>query len=346
MFSIYTLSSSAIESFQAIRPMFDMKPLNDTHKSNSNVTQSLYTFMFGFEALFESQEYVNALTQWMNSFWMNSMYIAVAYVLLTFVGVWAMRSRDRYELRAPLIVWNTILALFSILGAVRVWPEFVYSLSNKGVVYSVCNGNYAYSVPGFWAFMFIMSKLPELIDTMFIVLRKQKLIFLHWYHHATVLVYCWYSYKDHTASGRWFMAMNYFVHALMYSYYACKAMRLRVPLFVSQLITTSQIVQMVAGCYVNWIAYRTKTYEPSVECSISFDNIKYSTLMYFSYFVLFFHFFLNAYIFSTCKSRARTNGADKSQTSIQDKTRAKHAAIIDLNNNPFGKAANGKLKSN
>lgn len=51
-----------------------------------------------------------------------------------------------------------------------------------------------------WAFCF--SKLPELIDTVFIVLRKQPLIFLHWYHHASVLVYCWFSYQDYSSTGR------------------------------------------------------------------------------------------------------------------------------------------------
>ncbi len=52
-----------------------------------------------------------------------------------------------------------------------------------------------------WAFCF--SKLPELIDTVFIVLRKQPLIFLHWYHHASVLVYCWFSYQDYSSTGRY-----------------------------------------------------------------------------------------------------------------------------------------------
>jgi len=51
-----------------------------------------------------------------------------------------------------------------------------------------------------WAFCF--SKLPELIDTVFIVLRKQPLIFLHWYHHASVLIYCWFSYQDYSSTGR------------------------------------------------------------------------------------------------------------------------------------------------
>ncbi|VDL66713.1 unnamed protein product [Nippostrongylus brasiliensis] len=45
----------------------------------------------------------------------------------------------------------------------------------------------------FWACMFAFSKIAELGDTVFLVLRKRPVIFLHWYHHAVVLVYCWHS---------------------------------------------------------------------------------------------------------------------------------------------------------
>jgi hypothetical protein len=42
--------------------------------------------------------------------------------------------------------------------------------------------------------LFILSKFPELVDKFFIVARRRPLLFLHWYHHVAVLLYCWHSY--------------------------------------------------------------------------------------------------------------------------------------------------------
>lgn len=55
-------------------------------------------------------------------------------------------------------------------------------------------------------------QIPELGDTIFVVLRKKPLIFLHWYHHVTVLLYCWHSYYEQTTYGLYFVSMNYTVH--------------------------------------------------------------------------------------------------------------------------------------
>lgn len=286
--NFHSVATSAIDSITSMRPMFELKNFN------SSETNNYYTHIFGFEKLFESHDYVDLWQKWMNQSWKLSMNISLLYITLVFCGRFLMRNRAKYELRLPLIIWNIMLATFSIAGTIRSLPDFIRVLTTKGVVHSVCNQDYAYGITGFWSLMFILSKLPELIDTLFIVLRKQELIFLHWYHHATVLMYCWFSYKDLASTGRWFMTMNYLVHSLMYSYYALKAMRIRVPQFVSKLITTGQILQMIAGCYVNYVAYSTKV--SGEACGTSDENIKYSSLMYFSYFVLFFDFFVKAYI--------------------------------------------------
>jgi elongation of very long chain fatty acids protein 6 len=271
--------------------MFDLRAV-DLHSNES----FLYSHMFGFERQFGSREFINSLSKSMQKHWTWSIIISLLYIMSIFSIKFYMQNQPRYELRKPLVIWNVFLAAFSIIGTIRTLPEFLYSVTQKGIVHSVCSPGFVYGVPGFWGIVFVMSKLVELIDTLFIVLRKQKLIFLHWYHHATVLIYCCFSYSELTASGRWFTTMNYLIHSIMYSYYACKALKIRVPLFISKLITTSQLVQMILGCYVNWVVYQTKKYSPQTECNVSNKNIFYSFLMYCSYFVLFFHFFFNAYV--------------------------------------------------
>nr|KAG5691301.1 hypothetical protein BaRGS_014000 [Batillaria attramentaria]KAG5702774.1 hypothetical protein BaRGS_003648 [Batillaria attramentaria] len=151
--------------------------------------------------------------------------------------------------------------------------------------------------------LFTLSKVLELGDTVFIVLRKQPLIFLHWYHHITVLLYVWYSYTDHTAPGRWFMVMNYIVHSLMYTYYALRAMRFRFPKFISIVITTLQLMQMIIGVVINVLTYQAKA--RGEFCQQTYENLQYSSIMYFTYFVLFAHFFYTTYVIEKPKDESK-----------------------------------------
>ena len=93
----------------------------------------------------------------------------------------------------------------------------------------------------FWTWMFTLSKILELGDTVFIILRKQKLIFLHWwaednsianetstfnvrYHHLTVLISVFANFSE--SYSRWSTVINFLVHSIMYTYYFLKALRL------------------------------------------------------------------------------------------------------------------------
>merc|ERR1719238_605328 len=72
---------------------------------------------------------------------------------------------------------------------------------------------------GIFVALFIYSKFAELVDTLLLILRKNPVIPLHWYHHASVLLYCWHSYAARIGTGLWYATMNYCVHSIMYAYF-------------------------------------------------------------------------------------------------------------------------------
>ena len=129
---------------------------------------------------------------------------------------------------------------------------------------------------------------------MFIVLRKQKLIFLHWFHHVLALVYTWYSVSQNISLGRWFVTMNYVVHALMYSYYAARAMQWKIPRLVAMAITGLQIMQMVFGFYVSFYAFRAKL--SGTYCEIPTRTATLGFLVYVAFFYMFARFFIKNYL--------------------------------------------------
>ena len=103
-------------------------------------------------------------------------------------------------------------------------------LSARGFRYSVCADPkewYLDGPVGLWVGLFIFSKIPELWDTFYIVARQRPLLFLHWYHHVTVLLYCWHAFATEAPQALYFVAMNYSVHAIMYAYYACSAAKVK-----------------------------------------------------------------------------------------------------------------------
>ncbi|VVC40584.1 ELO family,ELO family, conserved site [Cinara cedri] len=267
---------------------------------------SNYSYMFDFE---ENYDYFST-RQWLITNWTCSLYFCIIYVILVFGIQRLMRKYTRFQLKGPLILWNIMLATFSLVGLSRTAPELFRVLNKHGLHHSVCSiSNFEDDqVSGFWSWVFMLSKVLELGDTIFIVLRKQPLLFLHWYHHITVLLYSWFSYYEQTSTVRWFIVMNYLVHTMMYTYYAVRAIGYRPPILVSIFITASQLTQMVVGCYINYITYGYLKSGGSESCQVSMLNIFLSFVMYFSFFVLFAEFFYNAYIL---KSKSGSGGVMK-----------------------------------
>ncbi|ESO08755.1 hypothetical protein HELRODRAFT_190584 [Helobdella robusta] len=265
----------------------------DNKRSSHECQHYLASKMFFEEA--ERSFDVRTFTTWIDSTKHHSFTISIIYMFLIYLGQKFMQNRKPYSLRYILFLWNAFLAVFSITGAYRSFPEWKNSYFIKGWHYSICdNSFYEDKITALWAFLFAASKFVELGDTFFLVFKKRPVIFLHWYHHVTVLIYCAYSYSDHVSSGRWYGAMNYFIHSIMYTYYAITALRIvRMPKAVSISITSLQLVQMVLGLVVTVSVLKAKL--ENQECAQSLMNAILAWLMYFSYFILFIQFFYEAY---------------------------------------------------
>lgn len=134
----------------------------------------------------------------------------------------------------------------------------------------------------------------ELLDTFFILIHKKPLILLHWYHHISVLAYCWQSYVTKAPAGVVFCVMNYAVHAIMYFYYFLMAVKLKPKWFNSMYITVLQISQMVVGVTVT-IASFVNAYTFGPTCNVKTENNIAAFIMYGSYLMLFLQFFLKRY---------------------------------------------------
>lgn len=116
-----------------------------------------------------------------------------------------MANRKPFKLRKALLFWNIGLAVYSVMSSFRALDEFLYVYRNFGFHYTVCDGSVFQKSPhiAFWLWMFAISKLIEFGDTAFIVLRKQNLIFLHWYHHMATFIYVWFVIPYEFSPSRW-----------------------------------------------------------------------------------------------------------------------------------------------
>ncbi len=94
-----------------------------------------YMDVYPIEANFEFDKWRG----WMGQNWVISLYASLLYLCLIYSGRRWMRFRKPMNLRALLFVWNFVLAVFSICGFSRVYPEIRYLWGIKnGVHTSIC----------------------------------------------------------------------------------------------------------------------------------------------------------------------------------------------------------------
>lgn len=227
------------------------------------------------------------------------------YGIAIFWGQHAMKKREPFNYRISMALWNLFLSMYSFISMARVIPHILHNLSVGEPRDLLCispEKTYGHGSTGMWVTLFMLSKFVELFDTLFIVIHKKPLIFLHYYHHITVLLYSWYAYITRTPSSIIFMAVNCSVHAMMYGYYFLMTIKMKPKWMNPVFITLAQLVQMVVGVIVTIMStYYLATASEENPCDLDRKSLLPCFAMYGTYFLLFLKFFVNRYY----KARSR-----------------------------------------
>jgi hypothetical protein len=197
----------------------------------------------------------------------------------TSLGPRLMKNREAFQLREVLFVYNLLMVTLSITQFIRggIYGWFgTYSLYG-GYSYTCQPVDYSDSRDGvgmaYTAYIYFISKIIELLDTVFFVMRKKfnQITVLHLTHHAAVAWLMFWGVKYYAGGHGSFQGfVNSFVHIFVYSYYLLAALGPRVAPFLwwKRYLTQLQMIQFVViflhafqlifqpSCpYPRWILY-------------------------------------------------------------------------------------------
>ncbi|XP_071809235.1 very long chain fatty acid elongase 4-like [Asterias amurensis] len=220
--------------------------------------------------------------------------IVLLYLLIVWLGPKVMANREPFTLKWSMMAYNCVCMAISF----HIFKENVicgyqlgYSLTCQPVVFSYNEFEHRIAKSLWW---FYFSKLVEMLDTVFFILRKKnsQLTFLHVYHHASMFGLWWIGMKWVAGGQSWFGGtLNSFIHLIMYSYYLLAAMgpRMQKYLWWKRYLTQLQFAQFVIG-----LIHATQSLYFQCDFPIW---MQWACILYgITIFSLFINFYVHAYI--------------------------------------------------
>ncbi|KAI6199520.1 Elongation of very long chain fatty acids protein [Aphelenchoides besseyi] len=216
----------------------------------------------------------------------------VLYLMFIVVARRYLRERKGFELRGSLAIWNFALVIFSAIGFCKMLPTFIASYQRHGIVatYSTFTEIQDGSC-GYWTMLWRLSKIPEFVDTAFLVLRKRKITFMHLFHHISTSICVFFVHEQFSEYNG---LINYFIHAIMYTYFSLSALGFSMSPKFAQFITTAQLIQFIISEFIYLhVAYLSLT-DPAIAmnwlpfmitiCTISAQLLLWIEFMHVEYF--------------------------------------------------------------
>nr|XP_018901840.1 PREDICTED: elongation of very long chain fatty acids protein AAEL008004-like [Bemisia tabaci] len=222
--------------------------------------------------------------------------LVIAYLVFVLkVGPKFMENRKPLNIKGIILAYNffqminngwIVYLLFTTPGAISHLAQNKCAPMEKSnpLFYAMCAGSW----------YFFMSKVYDLLDTVFFVLRKKQshVTFLHVYHHANMVLSCWaYLKYIKGEQGVLIGVLNSFVHVVMYTYYFLSALGPQVQKYLwwKKYITKLQLLQFGIVCmYALFFVVRN--------CVQSQVLIYYAMFQAITFSILFADFYRKAYL--------------------------------------------------
>ncbi|KAI9497967.1 ELO family [Zychaea mexicana] len=183
----------------------------------------------------------------------------VTYLMVIFGGQYILR--DSMPLRPKFIfqVHNLLLTLVSLAILLLLIEQLVPQLVRHGLYWTICSFDAWTQKHELLYYLNYLVKYWELIDTVFLVVKKKKLggdekeradgfKFLHVFHHSMTMVLCYTQLVGRTTVSWVPIVLNLTVHVLMYYYYFRTASGAKI--WWKKYLTTMQIIQFVIDLFV------------------------------------------------------------------------------------------------
>lgn len=252
-----------------------------------------------------------------------SMYVYFIRVL----GPQFMKSRAPYDLKWPIRVYNICMSLINAYTFYR-----VAILTRMGIDYFGCKQvdrsgkTRAENEMVQLAFIYFATKIVELLDTIFFILRKKynQASNLHVFHHSFIAVCVWVYFKIAPGgSSVLFPFLNSGVHFIMYGYYYLATYQSLLPyLWWKKYLTLTQIIQFVLSMiHFSFQGLSSCDYPPALAI-IGF-------IFNFVFFVLFIDFYRIAYVEKNNKAKLQ-QVAQITHTKKTDANKADNQQVAQL----------------
>lgn len=250
----------------------------------------------------------------------TSIFVAI-YYLIIFGGRELMRSREPFKLKTLFLIHNFVLTAVSAILLALFIEQLLPTIVRRGTLFAVCDADGGWTQPlVVLYYMTYLTKYLELLDTIFLFLKKKPLTFLHCYHHGATAVLC-YTQLIGSTSVQWVpITLNLFVHVVMYWYYFQSARGVRI--WWKEWVTRLQIIQFVIDLgFVYFASYTYFTYNywpwmPNWGNCAGKEFAAYSGIIVLSsYLVLFISFYFATYANKGKKSAAQKSTRQASKAS-------------------------------